>query len=267
MRKTVRLGALALGIGLIAHPALALESYVLYDNFSTTPLDGNRWSSVERTRAVEGSALRLMQRDGGLTTSDAGTQITSWGENVTRSGPVTQLRTNLRVNAVDVTGCAPNPAPTQARARLIGTFFNSGNRVNGSFVGDVITQINVYRASNSTDAPGVLRVDASVSMCDSSDCNTGGSTLGTASLGTLDVGINTLLQIEWDRVNKQFLFSRDGGVPTAVPYTVNDTLTPGNDFRSVGTRTHVASCASAPRAFGSIDARFDNVSVNASAKP
>lgn len=265
--KTVRLGVIALGIGFAAHPALALESYVLYDNFSTSPLDGNRWATVERVRTVEGSAMRLVQRDGGLTTSDAGTQAVSWGDNVTRPGPVTQLRTNLRINAVDATGCAPNPAPTQARARVLATFFNTGNRVAGSLLGDVLAQINVQRFSDSTDAPGVLRVEANVFLCDSSDCNTGGTSLGGASLGTLDVGVNTLLQIEWDRANKQFLFSRDGATAVAAPYTVDDSTSPGNDIKAVGTRTVVASCASAPRAFGSVDARFDNVSVNASARP
>jgi hypothetical protein len=79
--------------------------------------------------------------------------------------------------------------------------------------------------------------------------------------------VNTLLQIEWDRVNNRFLFSRDQGVATAVPYTVNDSADPGNSFKSVGTRTDVANCASAPRAFGFIDARFDNVAVNSTAKP
>lgn len=265
--KSIRLGVLALGIGFTIHPAFALEPYVLYDNFSITPLDGNRWSNVERTRTVEGSAMRLVQRDGGLTTSDSGTLATSWGDSITRPGPVTQLRATVRVNAIDAAGCAPNPAPTQARARILGTFFNSGNRVPGSSVGDVLAQINVQRFSNSTDAPGVLRVDANLFMCDSSDCNTGGATLGGASLGTLDVGVNAVLQIEWDRVNKQFLFSRDGGTAVSVPYTVDDATTPGNDFKSVGTRTVVASCASAPRAFGSVDARFDNISVNAAARP
>lgn len=267
MMKTRRFGALALGIGVACGPAFALESYVLYDDFALPTLDGNRWSAVERVRQVDANAMQLVQREWGLTTSDAGSQSISWSEGVTRPGRITQLRATVRVAALDMTGCAPNPAPTQARARVLATFFNSGNRVPGSLVGDVLAQISVNRASNSADAPGVLRVDASLFMCDSSDCNTGGTSIGFTSLGTTTVGTNTLVQIEWDKANKRMLFSRDQATPAAITYTVDDNTSPGNDFKSVGTRTSVASCASAPRAFAHIDARFDNVSVNASARP
>jgi hypothetical protein len=86
-------------------------------------------------------------------------------------------------------------------------------------------------------------------------------------LGTVNVGTYTLIQVDWDRPNKQFLFSRDKGAPTAVGYTVSDSSSPGYDYKFVGTRTEVASCASAPRAYAHIDAKFDNVAVNASVKP
>lgn len=236
MMKTRRFGALALGIGVVGGPAFALESSVLCDDFASTTLDGNRWSAVERVRQVDASAMQSVRRDWGLTTSDAGSQSISWSEGVTRHGRITQLRASVRVTAVDLAGCAPNPAPTQARDRVLATFFNSGNRVPGSLVGDVLAQIIVNRASDSADAPGVLRVDASLFMCDSSDCNTGGTSLGSASLGTTSVGATRHVQVERDKANKQMLLSRDQGTPTATTYTADDSTSPGNaGHRRLGT--------------------------------
>lgn len=260
-------GALALGLWVASGPARALEGYTLYDDFSSGVIDPSRWADSERSRQVTANTLRLVQKDWGLTNSDLGTQGISWSEGIARSGPVTQLRANVRVNSIGLTGCAANPNATRVRARLLGTFFNSGNRSPGSNIGDVLAQIYLYRDHNSADAAGVMRIVGTVLMCTSSDCNSA-TTIGTsASLGTASLGTNVLLQIEWDRLNKQFLFSRDKGTPSAVAYTVDDSADPGNVFKTVGTRTDVASCASGPRAFGYVDAKFDNVSVNASAKP
>ena len=50
-------------------------------------------------------------------------------------------------------------------------------------------------------------------------------------------------------------------------YTVDDSYDPGSVFKLVGTDAEVANCTGAPRPYGYIDAKFDNVAVNASAKP
>ncbi|HRI17663.1 MAG TPA: hypothetical protein PL196_03990 [Burkholderiaceae bacterium] len=247
--------------------ASAAESYVIYDDFATATLDPARWSAVEYTRKVESNAMRLVQRDWGLTNSDAGSQTRYWNENVSRAGPITQFRATLRVNALDMTACPANGTTTSVRARILGTFFNTGTRVAGNGVGDVFGQITLSRASNSADAPGVLRVDALVAMCTSPDCLSSTFIGSSVPMGTVNVGANILVQMEWDRANKRFLFSRDKGAPTAVAYTQDDSADPAVPFKYVGTRTTVASCASGPRAFAFIDTRVDNVAVNASAKP
>ncbi len=266
--KLFRVGALALGVWAACGPAAALEGYVPYDKFGTTQLDPVRWSDAERSRMLVAGTLRLVQRDWGPTTSDAGTTGNSWSDSLTRGGRVTQLRAAVRVGVIDMTGCINNATPTLVRARVMGTFFNSGNRSPGSNVGDVFAQMYLSRASNSVDAPGVLRVEGRVLMCTSSDCNNATPIGSTVALGTAQAGVYTFLQIEWDKANKQFLFSRDKGVATPLPYNdIDDSADPGNPFKSVGTRTDVANCASGPRAFGYVDARFDNVQVNASAKP
>jgi hypothetical protein len=266
--KLFRIGALAFGAWVACGPASALENLVLYDNFQVAPLAPTKWSDGERSRTVVGNQLRLVQRDWGPTTSDAGAPGVSWTESVARGGPVTQLRATLKVVAIDATACASNATPTGVRGRVMGTFFNSGNRSPGSNVGDVIAQVYALRNSNSADAPGVLRVEGWLGMCTAADCSKSTQIGTTAKLGTVNVGTAVVLQVDWDRANDQFLFSRDKGAATAVSYAgIDDSADAGNSFKSVGTRTNVAACASGPRAVGYIDARFDNVQVNTTAKP
>jgi hypothetical protein len=264
----IRGGAFALAVWAACGAASALESYALYDNFQATALDPVKWQDGERSRTTFSNTLRLVQRDWGSTTSDTGNPGISWSESLARVGPVAQLRATLKVVAIDMTGCAANPSATGVRGRVMGTFFNSGNRASGSNVGDVFAQVYATRYSNSADAAGVLRVEGWLGMCTASDCSTATQIGTTAALGTVNVGTAVLLQVDWDRADKQFLFSRDKGTATPVSYVgIDDSADPGSAFKSVGTRTTVASCASGPRAFGYIDARFDNVAVNATAKP
>lgn len=268
MHSSRRFASLAIGTCLAcAQAAFAAEPYAIYDDFATTTLDPARWAAVEYTRRVEGNVMRLIQRDWGPTSSDSGSQTRYWNENVTRSGPMTQFRATLRVNALDMTACPANGTTSSVRARILGSFFNNGNRIAGNAVGDVYASVTLSRVSNSADAPGVLRVDGLVGMCTSADCLSSAFIGNVVSLGTVNVGTNVLVQMEWDRANKQFLFSRDKGAPVAVAYWQDDSADPAVPFKYVGTRTTVASCLSGPRAYAHIDARVDNVAVNASAKP
>ena len=260
-------GAIALGVWAACGAAAAAESFVLYDDFSSSKLNPARWADGERTRVVSNSALRLAQRDWGVTANDVGTQAVSWSDTIARSGPVTQVAAQVKVTDLEVTACAANASPTFVRARVLGTFFNSGNRSAGSNVGDVFAQLYVARFSNSADAPGVLRVEGNVQMCTSSDCNQSTQIGSTVSLGTVNMGTAIVLQIDWDRANKQFLFSRDKGATTAVGYSVDDSADPGSVWKAIGTRTNAANCASGPRTTAFIDAKFDNVQVNKTAKP
>ena len=266
-RYAGRYGALALGIWIAFNPARAAEPYVLYDDFVAAPINPSRWTDFERSRAVSGNALRHVERDWGGTSSDAGSTGGNLLTNLARGGPVTQLRATVRVAEVDMTGCAANPTPTRVAAFVNGSFFNTGNRTPGGVAGDVIAQFELFRDTHSGDPPGVLRVEGRLSMCIASGCGVGAKLLGSVGLGTVSSGTNALLQIDWDRPNKRFLVSRDKGAPMAIAYDVDDSADPGNLFKAVGTYTVVANCASGPRAYGYVDVKFDNVAVNAAAKP
>jgi hypothetical protein len=276
--KRLRIGALALGMGLACGGASALEPWVTYDDFSATLLDPNKWpdTNLERRRMHENGIMHLVQRDIGPNTSDSGRTGTSWGNSLTRGTPVKQLRASVRVNAVDLASCSTpsaNTSVTRVRARLVNTFFNTGNRVTGSNVGDVLAQIYLYRDANSADPAGTMRIEGNVLQCADSTCNNANTIGSTGSMGTATLGQYVALTVEWDRPGKSFRFSRDNGTTWfPVSYStgtiaLDDSAEPGNMFKSTGLRTDVANCASGPRSFAYIDAQFDNAKVNKSAAP
>lgn len=248
--------------------AHALEPLRPYDNFAAAPLDLSRWLETERVRVIRGGALNLAQRTPVTTAADSGLSFSSWNENLANPAAVTALRAKVTVNAADPAACAANPAAGQARARIIGSFFNVGTPVPGSQLGDVLAQVRLTRFSNSTDAPGVLRVQGIVSQCTSADC-AATTTIGSlVDLGTVNVGTATTVQLQWDAPAKTFLFARDGGAQSgSVVYAISDTTPPSVPFKQLSTRLDLPACASTPALQGWVDASFDNVSVNRSAAP
>jgi hypothetical protein len=251
------------------HPgAQSQEAYVSYDDFQAGPFDIGRWSTFERSRVVTGDGLSLVMREYGGTAGNTGRNAVSWGDDLTNSLPVSQLRAHLRVNSVDVTGCAANPETSRVRARMVATFFNTGNAVPGNFTGDLLAQLYAYRDAGSADAPGVMRVLGFAGICVTSDCVSTAAIGGIQDLGTLSLGQGAVLQMEWDRAGKRIVFVRDNGAVTrSITYTQTDALQPGRPLKSLQLRTEVENCAAAPRPYAAIDARWDSVSVNASGKP
>lgn len=251
----------------------AVEGYTVVDGFGDTVINGDIWADQERVRAFvgtaqTGTALRHIQRDVGSTASNSGANAFSFSSSLTRPTPVTQLRAIIRVSDLSVTGCPANSGATsRVRARLLGTFFNTGVRTPGSNVGDVLAQVWVARAANTGDAAGVMRVEGWVGVCLDATCNAAQQIGAIVPLGTTTLNTNVTLAIEWDRATKTFTFLRDNGAASGtVVYAVSDANEPSVSFKSVGTRTEVASCT-ASRTAASIDATFDNVSVNVKAKP
>ncbi|MBQ0936804.1 hypothetical protein [Ideonella paludis] len=265
--KSLFLTSVATAAMLCSSPTWALESFASYDKFNAAPIDASKWASFERIRKIKSGTLNHVQRDWGTTQSDAGTQGVSFGTSLTDPSRVTQLKATVKVASIEASGCSANPSASAARARLIGTFFNTGAPVSGSMQGDVLAQVWVGRFSNSVDAPGTLQVGGGVFVCQNSDCSLT-TTIGTFSnLGTATLGQNVTLQLEWDKAAKTFTAVRDGTVNSSVSYTVSDSIAPGNHFKQVATRTDTAACLSGPRTTAAIDATFDNVAVNKSAKP
>jgi hypothetical protein len=249
-------------------PALALEPFRIYDQFTEAVASPDRWLAGERVLAVHNGGLHLMQRAWPVTTSDIGAIFSNWSDNFANPGAITAIRTRVNVRALEVSTCASNPAFSQARARIVGGFFNAGNPVPGTQIDDVTAQLRLNRASNSADPAGVLRVQGLLSRCTNNDCSTTIVIGNVVELGTVSLGQPTVIEMRWDKPGKTFHFARDrGAYAGTVAYAESDALPPSNLFRQLSTRVDLPNCQSAPRAAAMVDVRFDNVQVNQSAAP
>ncbi|MBI3156014.1 MAG: hypothetical protein HYZ20_11445 [Burkholderiales bacterium] len=250
--------ATALGPG-----AASAQDFVVYDDFSASSMDLSRWVESERRREVAGKQLAILQRDHGSTSSDSGVSGQSFSTELSFPGRVTQISARLRMLEAAATPCAANPSFSAARARLIGTFFNTGTPASGSFTGDVMMQAYLRKSSDPAESAETLKVVGSVLVCASSDCNTS-RPIGSVDLGQATIGQPVLLQVEWDRAGKRFVFRRDDTVTGEVAYTVSDGSAPGRPYMALATRTETAAC-SAGHTTSFVDARFDNVLLNRTA--
>jgi hypothetical protein len=243
---------MALAAALFASQAShALEPFKTFDNFATAPIDFARWGDPERIRVIKRGGLNLMQRSWGSNQSNSGATFINFNENLANPSVVTALKAKITVNALEVNACPMNTALGQSRARIIGSFFNTGTPVPGSQIGDALAQIRLTRFSNSADAAGVLHVQGILSICSSADCNATTTVGNIVDLGTVTVGQATTVQMQWDQPSKSFFFARSAGSP----------------FKQLSTRLDLPSCAQATPIAGSVDATFDNVAVNTSAAP
>lgn len=266
--RTAHFAAALLALG-ATWGARAAEAYTNWDNFDgATQINEKRWLGTERHRLIEAGVLRMIQRDLGSQTNNTDVFSNSWSTSVANPAAVTQMQGSVTVNAFELSHCAANANAGILQARLNGQFFNAGPAVPapGDRINDVGAVIRLRRDSNSADAANVLRVQGTVYQCTTSDCNYGAVSLGDVDLGTALVGETVVLKMEWDKPNKRFNFYRGSDPVQRVTYAVSDTLAPGVRFAVVGTRTTLAHCM-AGRTEGFMDAKFDNISLNASAVP
>lgn len=247
-------------------PAHALEDFASWDNFNAAAqIAPALWQGGERSRLIEGGALHMIQRDLGSQYDNTGLYSTSWNERLQNPGAIRQLKATVTVNDFAVSGCGANTTPSTVQARLGGVFFNAGPGVPSSQVNDIGAVIRFKRDSNSPDAAGLLRVEGLVFQCSTADCNYDSVVLGSVDLGLATVGQAAVLKTEWDPAKKRFNFYRDSNPVQRVTYTASDAQTAYVPSRWIGTRVNLANCLGGPRTEGFMDAKFDNVYVNASA--
>jgi hypothetical protein len=252
----------------VAHAQSAV--FAPYEDFNARSgaIDIGKWFESEQSRSIKNKELNLMQRAWGGSPTGGRTAV-GHNENFRNGSSITAMRAKVTVNAIEANACPDaGAAPAQARARLVGGFFNTiqpGGLGNGSAVGDVIGQIYLRRTSDSTDPAGILQIQAFATLCADPACLTGPIINDqTVDFGTIKVGHSTVLQMEWDSASGSFYFSRDGANVTQVSYAgvVSDAGAPSNAFRQLSTRLQVPNCTSV-RVSNMIDASFDDVFVNA----
>lgn len=236
----------------------------LYDDFSSGEIDRSKWNETGVVRLIERGRLRLARMTLGGTAADTG--VLPDGVSETLSDPAVSkgLKATITVNGAYLDeSCAANTTPSFVRGRLLGSFFNvrSGGPVAGDRTGDVLAQVRVGRRSNSTDAPGTLRVEGVLSICTSSDCNNS-SLIGTvADLGTVSIGKSVRAQIDWDKRTRTFTFTRDALTPVNITYTQSHAIAPVLPLNNVSVRNEIQNCLSGARVKGGVDATFDNFGV------
>lgn len=245
--------------------AQALESLATYDRFSADTIDLSRWNESESVREVVRGKLRLAQRLRASDASDSGVTALNVATSVTAPSDVRQLAATITVTEVGNTDCAANTVGGWSGARIAGTFFNVGTRTEGSLVDDVLAQVRIRRAGDSTAADGVLEVQAVFVRCTDAACNAS-TTLKTIALGTTRVDTPTRVALRWDPARNRFLVSRDSQTAKAWAYRLADASPPGRAFKSLQVRNVVENCSTGERT-GFVGALFDNVSVNSSAAP
>jgi hypothetical protein len=260
--------ALLLGTAL---GAAAQETYTNYDQFTATRLGTQRWGSgqLEQQRTVEGNVLRMKQREVGLMLDNLNSLERLLRTDLRNPTEVTQMRSTVRLNAVETSLCAANVGESSGGvgAGVGGTWFNVGPATPGSAVNDVRAFMYLARPNESVDAPGTLVVGATVAKCLDAGCTSTATLSPELDFGTVAVGTNIQLQVEWDPDNDQFLFRRDSQAKVAAPYTVSDSAAASVPWKALFTLVNLQNCLSGPRTAGYVDAQFDSLAVNLSAVP
>ncbi|MGM9489160.1 hypothetical protein [Ideonella sp. YS5] len=235
----------------------------LYDDFSTTGIDRSRWFETETWRLVENGKAKLGRWIYGSTASNAGTTTESF--NLTLAGVAMPKGLGATIKVTDLSineGCAANSSPSLPRARIIASYFNirPGGPVPGDRTGDVLALIHLIRASNSSDPPDVLRVQGRVAECTNADCS-GTALLYAVELGTAAKGDPVLAQVDWDKKNNKFRFTRDKTTIQETPYTEDDSFEPSLGFANLSLRNEAANCT-ATKVKSGLSAEFDDVRLN-----
>jgi hypothetical protein len=284
---------LVLSIPLVCIPAKAQEPLVLYDNFNSTFMDIEKWTSsesrgtgvtlLETVRGLDDHRLYMVARAFGNTvpiSSPPAPPVPSLG---TRPGDVNSafgvtevfqsLKVSVKVSRAQATGCPDfNATPTTARARLLGFYFNATNpsATPGNRIGDVLAQVRIQRSSNSTDKPHILEVWVDVVRCLDTGCGTSSNDgLLPVQLGKIKLGQWATIQIDWDRVryfivklNKEsavaidVLGPKNPGAPLWNVYPVS------SPWNALGVSNRLAAnCPENERALGYVEAEFDNLFV------
>jgi hypothetical protein len=283
---------------LISVPAQTQESLVLYDDFNARFINPEKWSgrdggdsgvaTPECFRHILEGRLDMINSVYSNTDSDTGYSFGSNRLFFPNGGDIKAIKATVQVKNYKVSGCTSNTIPTQARARLLGSFFNAGPRTQDSWkndvVGDFITflsssgvmstqdswendvvgEIRIRRLSTSIDPPDVLEVMGYVFQCIDQYCSTA-TVLGSVDFGTVMIGGSATLRVEWDQTNKRFIFQRDAKPEVYVTYTVSDTELPGapyGGYKCLELSHVLPNCTTEPRPMAAMRAYFDDVYIN-----
>src|SRR5439155_17985059 len=122
-------------------PVHASEPFVLYDNFTAAAINPAKWAGfeffgrgTEAKRWVDRALgeLRMNYRAFGGTASNSGQTFSGFGLLLSKNtAGIKSLQAQVGVLTARAIDCASNPATTQSRAGLRGSFFSTGSPLLG----------------------------------------------------------------------------------------------------------------------------------------
>jgi hypothetical protein len=214
-----------------------------YDTFGADTIDRTKWADSEFIRRIKNGALELALRRFGSNGSN--------NLNVIDPDAVDALQADVTVTAVSNTNA-------EARARIVGDFYNDGTPGTG-LTGDVLASAQIV--TTGTGLLGRFRVW----RCDDLDCIALTTLLvDDTTIGAVALGETHTLSVAWD--GTLFTFGVDGVIrifdPTAdLTAAAPPVSKPRQPYKYLGTRV---SAIDGPDEGASIAATFDNVVVNGS---
>jgi hypothetical protein len=260
---------------------------VLYDNFEGKTLDPEKWYGIGGTDSgmvalelsrlmknealLNSKALNLSNRTYVRDDSSSGISSAHNGIVFADGSNIKTIVATVLVKKIQMPECSlnvVNPFDTFVRARIGGTFFNTGTPTPGSYLNDVFAWIGVGRTVPSEDPPDTLHVYARVMRCDDPTC---GNTTWVGyedpyDLGTVKLNKKVKLRITWDPGLNRFIFQKGKDAEFYITYTYDDDNPSGasnGGVKRLQIQNILPNCTDEPRLAGYIDASFDNVMVNA----
>jgi hypothetical protein len=257
------------GVILIGAPAQS-RAQVIFDPFTNPLINPDRWhgfedsgdtgtSNTETSRSIQNGQFQM--------------SLTSYGTTSSNSGQAGFASTRLRLNnpagltvmVVQVTGtqataqaCAANTSSSEARARLLGAFFNDGSSTGpNDRKGDVLAEMQMI-----LDSKDGQIFDLTVFRCLDSQCAFT-SVLGSIQFAThWTIGQKRMIVLAWDKPNKRFLGFVDFQQPNQEMQNVSygalpDANPPVFDLKGLTITTVMANCT-AGRTKSQMTALFDN---------
>jgi hypothetical protein len=250
MRRLMFLVSIILLFALIVPEASFPQALVLYDDFSGTYIDKNKWREGETVREIRdftGNNKLLFK-----TVTPSPVLMTSfpynWRNNLGFSNPdsINSIQAGVTVLESNATGSA------RTYAGLGGRFYNDGS-LGGGYAGDIWAEVDIRGTST-----GLIALYA-IGKYTTAD----GSTLSWLALGVFVTAINPettyTLYIEYNSFTNQFVFKVGSETitldPSVLPARVGNASMP---YKGLLTLARAYSAAES----ASISVTFDDVYVN-----
>ena len=180
----------------------------------------------------------------GETDRNTGSRTSSTFLNIANPAGIVQIQAFMGVLDVLVGRCQANTTPSEARLLIGMTSFNDGSSTGpGDRTGDHNARVQAVRRSNSTDAPGILRLEGVVTRCQDATCSTEQQIGALKDLGVSPpTGVAFSMRLIWEAPNNRFLAGANANGNVVLPYTVSDVLPAGQPSAGIEIRNSTANC-------------------------